>query len=354
MVCVDDNNNGLADDNYCGNVNNDGSYEFTAWTDPAAKNLVAYVYESGNGGASSSLYINASTLAKSGNTPDAIMYASWKRANDNITLKTTFIKALIDQDPAKPVTEAEKEVEDVINTIKDTGAILKSFRDIFNSELATDDNIRSVTAAVVNKYIETKSIVKITDITAEDIENVKKNIEEADKSSEPLTRINAILDKAEVMPEIDLIKYEPVIKYIAENYCKRSVIEFSADKMRNDFNIAMQNFFYTFNDTKYNIEMYYDDHTKIPFAELNDYQYCSSYTNNMGVISGYFYSYPSGMLEDSDIILEKLYKEMGCEVDEDSGSVKDISCYYGYIADVVEKLPTPKKYLWKLDTSKLQ
>lgn len=354
MVCVDDNNNGLADDNYCGNVNNDGSYEFTAWTDPAAKNLVAYVYESGNGGASSSLYINASTLSKSGDTPDAIMYASWKRVNDNITLKTTFIKALIDQDPAKAVTEAEKEVEEVINVIKDTGAILKSFRDIFNSELATDDNIRSVTAAIVNKYIETKSIVKITDITAKDIANVKKNIEEADKSAESMAKINAILEKAEVMPEIDLIKYEPVIKYIAENYCERSMIEFSADKMRNDFNIAMQNFFYTFNDTKYNIEMYYDDHTKIPFAELNDYQYCSSYTKNMGVISGYFYSYPSGMLEDSDNILEKLYKEMGCEVDEDSGSVKDISCYYGYIADVAEKLPTPKKYLWKLDTSKLQ
>ncbi|MDE7168879.1 MAG: hypothetical protein K2N67_01635, partial [Mucispirillum sp.] len=208
-VCVDDNNNGLADDNYCGNVNNDGSYEFTAYTDPAAKNLVAYVY--GNGGASSSLYINASTLEKSGNMPDSIMYASWKRANDNITVTSTFIKALIDQDPTKPVTEAEKELEEVIKSINDTGAILKSFRDIFNSELANDDNIKSVTAAIVNKYIETKSIVEVKDITAEDIEKAKNTINEADKSAGPMAKIKAVLDKAEVMPEIDLIKYEPYI-----------------------------------------------------------------------------------------------------------------------------------------------
>ena len=110
-VCVDANNNGLADDTYCTESAVDGSYSFTSSD-------------------SISSYANTAVNARL-NNGEILMYAPKGKA-DVISIETTLIKSIMEQNSTKTYENANAEVAAIMKKT-DNKTLLAVYTNALNS-----------------------------------------------------------------------------------------------------------------------------------------------------------------------------------------------------------------------------
>lgn len=191
-VCVDANNNGLADDTYCTETANDGSYSFTSNNSTNNYPLVASI----------------TTNAKI-NNGSILMYAPKGKA-DVISIETTLIKSIMEQNSKKTYDMADAEVAAIMKKT-DNKTLLTVYTNALNSADIQnwETSIRGIVGAVTNKLLESTEITAdtIITVTQEEVDNINNIIKEEDNKepenpgtepATPLEKVTKILAGAEI------------------------------------------------------------------------------------------------------------------------------------------------------------
>lgn len=191
-VCVDANNNGLADDTYCTETAGDGSYSFTSSDSISSYPLVASI----------------TTNAKI-NNGSILMYAPKGKA-DVISIETTLIKSIMEQTSTKTYDMANTEVTALIKKA-DNKTLLAVYTNALNSADIQnwESSIRGIVGAVTNKLLESTEITAdtIITVTQEEVDNINNIIKEEDNKepenpdtepATPLEKVTEILAGAEI------------------------------------------------------------------------------------------------------------------------------------------------------------
>lgn len=204
-ICVDANNNGLADDADCTETAVDGSYSFTSNNSTNNYPLVASI----------------TTNAKI-NNGSILMYAPKGKA-DVISIETTLIKSIMEQNSTKTYDMANTEVAAIMKKT-DNKTLLTVYTNALNSADIQnwESSIRGIVGAVTNKLLESTEITAdtIITVTQEEVDNINNIIKEEDNKepenpgTEPATPLekvtylfnNAII-KADINNPIDLIAF---------------------------------------------------------------------------------------------------------------------------------------------------
>lgn len=196
-VCVDANNNGLADDTYCTETAVDGSYSFTS-----SDSITNYPL------AASITTVNNAVNAKL-NNGEILMYAPKGKA-DVISIETTLIKSIMEQNSTKTYDMANTEVTALIKKA-DNKTLLTVYTNALNSADIQnwETSIRGIVGAVTNKLLESTEITAdtIITVTQEDVDNINNIIKEEDNKepenpsfepATPLEKVTEILAGAEI------------------------------------------------------------------------------------------------------------------------------------------------------------
>ena len=191
-ICVDANNNGLADDTYCTETAVDGSYSFTSSDSTNNYPLVASI----------------TTNAKI-NNGSILMYAPKGKA-DVISIETTLIKSIMEQNSTKTYDMANTEVAAIMKKT-DNKTLLTVYTNALNSADIQnwESSIRGIVGAVTNKLLESTEITADTIIivTQEEVDNINNIIKEEDNKepenpgtepATPLEKVTEILASAEI------------------------------------------------------------------------------------------------------------------------------------------------------------
>ena len=194
-VCVDANNNGLADDTYCTETANDGSYSFTSNNSTNNYPLVASI----------------TTNAKI-NNGSILMYAPKGKA-DVISIETTLIKSIMEQNSTKTYDMANKEVTALIKKADNKTLLTVYTNALNNADIQNwETSIRGIVGAVTNKLLESTEITAdtIITVTQEEVDNINNIIKEEDNKepqqpenpgtepATPLEKVTEILAGAEI------------------------------------------------------------------------------------------------------------------------------------------------------------
>lgn len=197
-VCLDVNNNGLADDTSCIDTA-DNNYNFTSVDNPASYSLVAFIKESNTA-------VNAKIIIDNIEY-DSILYAP-KGKTDIISIATTFAKSLMDKDSSLTLADAENTADTIIQKADNPAVVLT----VYNNALYTASNsidistsIRGLIYVITNKLSSETNITNNTNIsvTQEEVNTANEAIKAEDDKT-PFDRISTILDNAQEMPVIDL------------------------------------------------------------------------------------------------------------------------------------------------------
>lgn len=196
-VCVDANNNGLADDTYCTETAVDGSYSFTSSDSISSYPLAASI-------TTANTAVNARL-----NNGEILMYAPKGKA-DVISIETTLIKSIMEQNSTKTYDMANKEVTALIKKA-DNKTLLTVYTNALNSADIQnwETSIRGIVGAVTNKLLESTEITAdtIITVTQEEVDNINNIIKEEDNkepenpSFEPATsleKVTIMLKNAEI------------------------------------------------------------------------------------------------------------------------------------------------------------
>ena len=191
-VCVDANNNGLADDTYCTETAVDGSYSFTSSDSISSYPLVASI----------------TTNAKI-NNGSILMYAPKGKA-DVISIETTLIKSIMEQNSTKTYDMANTEVAAIMKKT-DNKTLFKVYTNALNNADIQnwESSIRGIVGAVTNKLLESTEITAdtIITVTQEEVDNINNIIKEEDNKepenpsfepATPLEKVTKILAGAEI------------------------------------------------------------------------------------------------------------------------------------------------------------
>lgn len=191
-VCVDANNNGLADDAYCTETAVDGSYSFTSNNSTNNYPLVASI----------------TTNAKI-NNGSIVMYAPKGKA-DVISIETTLIKSIMEQNSTKTYDMANTEVTALIKKA-DNKTLFTVYTNALNSADIQnwETSIRGIVGAVTNKLLESTEITAdtIITVTQKEVDNINNIIKEEDNKepenpgtepATPLEKVTEILAGAEI------------------------------------------------------------------------------------------------------------------------------------------------------------
>ena len=196
-VCVDANNNGLADDTYCTETAVDGSYSFTSNNSITNYPLVASI-------TTANTAVNARL-----NNGEILMYAPKGKA-DVISIETTLIKSIMEQNSTKTYDMANTEVAALIKKA-DNKTLFKVYTNALNSANIQnwESSIRGIVGAVTNKLLESTEITAdtIITVTQEEVDNINNIIKEEDNNepenpgtepATPLEKVTEILAGAEI------------------------------------------------------------------------------------------------------------------------------------------------------------
>ena len=204
-VCLDVNNNGLADDNACVDTIN-GEYTFTSSNNPAYYPLAAFITED------TSAAVNAKIMVDN-NEYDSILYAP-RGKTDTISITTTLAKSLMDKDSALSLNNAETQAEEIVKKAESPATVLTVYNNALNSANITNisTSIRGLVNVITDKLNKETNITDNTNITVsqEEVNTANEAIKaEDDKLPQnpdktPFDRISTILDNAQEMPVIDL------------------------------------------------------------------------------------------------------------------------------------------------------
>lgn len=200
-VCVDANNNGLADDAYCTETANDGSYSFTSNNSTNNYPLVASI----------------TTNAKI-NNGSILMYAPKGKA-DVISIETTLIKSIMEQNSTKTYDMANTEVASLMEKT-DNKTLFTVYTNALNSADIQnwETSIRGIVGAVTNKLLESTEITAdtIITVTQEEVDNINNIIKEED-NKEPQQPENPSFEPATPLEKVTKILAGAEIKNSAEN-----------------------------------------------------------------------------------------------------------------------------------------
>ena len=191
-ICVDANNNGLADDAYCTETANDGSYSFTSNNSTNNYPLVASI----------------TTNAKI-NNGSILMYAPKGKA-DVISIETTLIKSIMEQNSTKTYDMANTEVTALIKKADNKTLFTVYTNALNNADIQNwETSIRGIVGAVTNKLLESTEITAdtIITVTQEEVDNINNIIKEEDNKepenpgtepATPLEKVTIMLKNAEI------------------------------------------------------------------------------------------------------------------------------------------------------------
>ncbi len=177
-VCLDVNNDGLANDTDCMNTT-DGGYNFTSTNNPDYYPLVAYIKEETN------TAVNAKIMVDN-NEYDSILYAP-KGKTDTISITTTLAKSLMDKDSALSLNNAETQAEEIVKKAESPATVLIVYNNALNtsSETITDisTSIRGLVNVITDKLNKETNITDNTNITVsqEEVNTANDEISKADE-----------------------------------------------------------------------------------------------------------------------------------------------------------------------------
>lgn len=196
-VCVDANNNGLADDTYCTESAVDGSYSFTSSDSISSYPLAASI-------TTANTAVNARL-----NNGEILMYAPKGKA-DVISIETTLIKSIMEQNSKKTYDMADAEVAAIMKKT-DNKTLLTVYTNALNSADIQnwESSIRGIVGAVTNKLLESTEITAdtIITVTQEEVDNINNIIKEEDNKepenpgtepATPLEKVTEMLAGAEI------------------------------------------------------------------------------------------------------------------------------------------------------------
>lgn len=212
-VCVDANNNGLADDAYCTETAGDGSYTFISSDSVSSYPLAALITT-----------VNNTVNAKL-NNGEILMYAP-KGKTDVISIETTLIKSIMEQNSTKTYENANAEVTALIEKADNKTLLTVYSNALNNTDIQNwETSIRGIVGAITNKLLESTEITAdtIITVTQEEVDNINNIIKEEDNKepqqpenpgTEPTTPLekvtylfkNAVI-KADINNPIDLIAF---------------------------------------------------------------------------------------------------------------------------------------------------
>ena len=205
-VCVDANNNGLADDTYCTETAVDGSYSFTSSDSISSYPLAASI-------TTANTAVNARL-----NNGEILMYAPKGKA-DVISIETTLIKSIMEQNSTKTYDMANKEVTALIKKA-DNKTLLTVYTNALNSADIQnwETSIRGIVGAVTNKLLESTEITAdtIITVTQEEVDNINNIIKEED-NKEPQQPENPGTEPTTPLEKVTIMLKNAEIKNSAEN-----------------------------------------------------------------------------------------------------------------------------------------
>lgn len=196
-VCVDANNNGLADDTYCTESAVDGSYSFTSSDSISSYPLAASI-------TTANTTINAKL-----NNGEILMYAP-KGKGDVISIETTLIKSIMEQNSKKTYDMADAEVASLMEKADNKTLLTVYSNALNNADIQNwESSIRGIVGAVTNKLLESTEITAntIITVTQEEVDNINNIIKEEDNKepenpdtepATPLEKVTEILAGAEI------------------------------------------------------------------------------------------------------------------------------------------------------------
>ena len=177
-VCLDVNNNGLADDNACVDTIN-GEYTFTSSNNPAYYPLAAFITEDTSAAVNAKITVDNSDY-------DSILYAP-RGKTETISIATTLAKSLMDKDSALSLTDAESTANRIItnNANNNPATVLTVYNNALNSANITDisTSIRGLVNVITDKLNKETNITDNTNITVsqEEVNTANDEISKADE-----------------------------------------------------------------------------------------------------------------------------------------------------------------------------
>ncbi len=174
-VCLDVNNDGLANDNACVDTIN-GEYTFTSIDNPISYPLVAYIKEETNTAVNAKIKVD-------NNEYDSILYAP-KSKTDTISITTTLAKSLMDKDSSLSLTNAETQAEEIVKKAESSATVLTVYNNALNTSSETITNIPTSIRGLVN--VITDKLNKETNIT--DNTNITVSQEEVNTANDEISK----------------------------------------------------------------------------------------------------------------------------------------------------------------------
>ena len=175
-VCLDVNNNGLADDNACVDTSN-GEYTFTSSNNPAYYPLAAFITEDTSAAVNAKITVDNSDY-------DSILYAP-RGKTETISIATTLAKSLMDKDSALSLNNAEIQAEEIVKKAESPATVLTVYNNALNSANITDisTSIRGLVNVITDKLNKETNITDNTNITVsqEEVNTANDEISKADE-----------------------------------------------------------------------------------------------------------------------------------------------------------------------------
>ena len=178
-VCLDVNNDGLANDNACVDTIN-GEYTFTSIDNPISYPLVAYIKEETNTAVNAKIKVD-------NNEYDSILYAP-KGKTDTISITTTLAKSLMDKDSALSLNNAKTQAEEIVKKAESPATVLTVYNNALNTSSETiitniSTSIRGLVNVITDKLNKETNITDNTNITVsqEEVNTANDEISKADE-----------------------------------------------------------------------------------------------------------------------------------------------------------------------------
>ena len=357
-VCLDVNNNGLADDTSCVDTA-DNNYNFTSVDNPASYSLVAFIKEANTA-------VNAKIIVDNIEY-DSILYAP-KGKTDIISIATTFAKSLMDKDSSLTLADAENTADTIIQKADNPAVVLTVYNNALNTASNSIDistSIRGLIYVITNKLSSETNITNntIISVTQEEVNTANEAIKaEDDKLPQnpdktPFDRISTILDNAQEMPVIDLTQEKMAYYPNGEFYDGH----FSNDRpvfiiqnldasvfLNTPINVDIVFWYIGYSDKKYRGS--YDNSERLFYLESDDYFNYSSIEPCSGIIEDTYITF------NDENILQTMMNNADCMV-----AFKDtnpaVPNYLNYMANCLETVKkegfTPVKAKYRVDTNNL-
>ncbi|MDE7315273.1 MAG: carboxypeptidase-like regulatory domain-containing protein [Mucispirillum sp.] len=383
-VCLDINNNGLADDTVCIDTDSSGEYSFTSANNPAYYPLAASIKEANRG-------VNAKiTVDKS--DYDSILYAP-KGKTDTISIATTLAKSLMDKDSSLTFDNAEKQADTIIKKADKIETVLTVYNKALNTAPNSIDistSIRGLVSVITDKLSEEPEITDSTAVSVTEAEvnaaneEIKKSDEEQpqepvtpdDSTKTPLEKVTEMLAGAEIKnsAESPVNLNEYFDSYLRDYSDNSSMISIKPDAFgeyagfHSEWTMTRGHFIKYVNysetgwpsDSKLGFEVYPRDNEEPGYYFANTFEDnpLSDNVCDVGQTNGIYYKtiYGTAVLENVRSLLQQCLKDSGVDLDGEELNQNDmnavVKCYSNIYYQYKDSIKIEKWY-WTIDTTQL-